>query len=175
MPASGRARLDHRVAYIPQQLGLVRSRSVLENTLIGALWRLGAVPSLFGWFPRELVELAHERLRSLGIAHKAQERAYSLSGGERQRVAIARALMQEPQVLLADEFTSQLDPVTAREILEIMRGISKEGVTLLIATHQIELVGEYADRVVAIRAGEKVLDADAADVTPDHLTAVLRS
>ncbi|MBM2810565.1 MAG: transporter related [Chloroflexi bacterium] len=175
VPNAARARLDHRVAYIPQQLGLVRSRSVLENTLVGALWRLGVVPSFFGWFPGDMMDLAHQRLRSLGIGHKAMERVQSLSGGERQRVAIARALMQEPRVLLADESTSQLDPVTAREILGIMRGIADEGVTLLIATHQVELVGGYADRVVALRAGEKVLEANAADVTEDDMTAALSS
>lgn len=174
-PVSGseHARLDHRVAYIPQQLGLVRSRSVLENTLVGGLWRLGPAPSLFNWFPSPLVELAQRNLESLGIAHKARDRVFSLSGGERQRVAIARALMQEPSVLLADEFTSQLDPVTAREILGITRAIARSGVTLIIATHQIELVGEYADRVIAIRSGEKVLDASAAEVTSASLNSVL--
>jgi phosphonate transport system ATP-binding protein len=143
--------------------------------LVGALWRLGPIPSFFGWFPGELMNLAHERLRSLGIGHKAMERVQSLSGGERQRVAIARALMQEPRVLLADEFTSQLDPVTAREILGIMRAIADEGVTLLIATHQIELVREYADRVIALRAGAKVLEANAGEITEDDITAALRS
>jgi len=169
------SRLDSRVAYIPQQLGLVRTRSVLENTLTGTLGKLGSIPSVLGSFPGHLVALAYQRLQALGIEHKARDRVHSLSGGERQRVAIARALMQEPRVILADEFTSQLDPVTAREILDIMRGIAKEGVTIIIATHQIELVGEYADRVVAIRSGEKVLDAAAADVGSESLTAALRA
>lgn len=174
VPRTAPARLDHRVAYIPQQLGLVRGRSVLENTLTGALWRIGMLRSLTGWYPAYLVARAHERLRSLGIAHKAGERAYALSGGERQRVAIARALMQEPQILLADELTSHLDPVTAREILTIMRGIAREGVTLLIATHQVDLVSEYADRVVVLQDGELVHDGAVGALSPSELTALMR-
>jgi phosphonate transport system ATP-binding protein len=173
VPRAGQ-RLDARVAYIPQQLGLVRTRSVLENALTGALGRLGPIPSMLGSFPRPLVDLAMSRLESLGILHKARDRVDSLSGGERQRVAIARALMQEPRVILADEFTSQLDPMTAREILGIMRGIASEGVTILIATHQLELVGGYADRVIALRTGEKVLDAEVAEADTATIERALR-
>jgi ABC-type phosphate/phosphonate transport system ATPase subunit len=73
-------------------------------------------------------------------------------------VAVARALMQEPRVLLADEFVSQLDVLTSREILTVVRGIADAGVAVVIATHEIELVDRYADSVVVLRDGEKVLD-----------------
>jgi phosphonate transport system ATP-binding protein len=167
-------RLDRRVAYIPQQLGLVRSMSVLDNTLTGALGRTGTLTSLLRFFPRDLTGQAHEILGSLGIAHKANERVYTLSGGERQRVAIARALMQEARLILADEFVSQLDPVTTRETMTLMQAIAGRGVTLLMTTHELDLVTAYADRVVVLRGGEKVLDAPAAEATPQALAGLIK-
>lgn len=164
--ATARGRLDRRVAYIPQQLGLVRSLSVLDNALIGTLGHLGTLPGLLKLFPRDSVEQAHRILATLGIGHKAGEKVYSLSGGERQRVAIARALLQRPRLVLADEFISQLDPVTSLEIMEIMRGIARSGVALLMTTHELEIVARYADRVIVLRDGRKVLD------TPAHAAAV---
>lgn len=157
-------RLDPRIAYIPQQLGLVRGRTVLENTLTGALSRTSGWRTLSGRFPRALVDEARTTLDTLGIGHKSGERVRALSGGERQRVAIARALMQQPAVILADEFVSQLDPATTRETLSLMRGITQRGVTLLMTTHELDVVEHFADRVVLLRAGQKVLD-EAAGVT----------
>jgi phosphonate transport system ATP-binding protein len=153
-------RLDPRVAYIPQQLGLVRGRTVLENALTGALSRAPRWRTLAGNFPRALVEEARATLDALGVGHKSAERVRALSGGERQRVAIARALMQQPTVILADEFVSQLDPATTRETLALMRSITQRGVTLLMTTHELDVVERFADRVVLLRAGEKVLDED---------------
>ncbi len=178
---SGRARpgrgwrLDPGVAYIPQQLGLVRSRSVLENTLTGAISRVPAWRALLGWFPAGVVAEARATLDSLGIAHKTDERVRNLSGGERQRVAIARALMQRPSVILADEFVSQLDPTTARETLTLFRKVVDAGVTVIMTTHELDVVKEFADRVVVLRGGEKVLDADVAEVTIAQLAAVIRA
>jgi phosphonate transport system ATP-binding protein len=156
--ATRRGRLDPRVAYIPQHLGLVRTLGVIDNVLAGALARVPALPSLLRRFPRAEVERARELLDQLGIGHKAGVRAHALSGGERQRVAIARALMQEPRLLLADEFVSQLDVHTSRDILDLIRGIAGTGVSVVVATHDIELVERYADTVVVLRDGEKVLD-----------------
>ena len=152
-------KLDARVAYIPQQLGLVRNLTALENTLTGALARVGALRSCLKLFPHELRAEAQATLDSLGIGHKAEEKVYALSGGERQRVAIARALMQRPQLLLADEFVSQLDPVRRGALMEIMRGLAASGLALIVTTHNLELVARYADRVLVLREGEVVLDA----------------
>lgn len=173
-PAAGGGRLDPTIAYIPQQLGLVRTLSVLDNTLTGALGRVGTVPSLLKLFPRPVVEQAHETLRILGIGHKAHEKVANLSGGERQRVAIARALMQEPTLILADEFVSQLDPATTTEIMETMRAVAQRGVALLMTTHELDIVSRYADRVVVLRNGEKVLDCPAAEVSTEDLAATIR-
>lgn len=171
---SVRDQLDPRVAYIPQQLGLVRNLSVLDNVLCGALARTSSLRSLLKLFPADSVEEARVMIESLGIGHKATEKVYALSGGERQRVAIARALMQQPQLILADEFISQLDRVTSLEIMRIMQGISERGVAVVVTTHELEVVARSADRVVVLRGGEKVLDGAAADVATDELEAVMR-
>lgn len=171
----GRARrLDRRVAYIPQQLGLVRSLSVLDNTLTGALGRTGTVRSLLRWFPARTIGEAHDTLAMLGIGHKARERVFALSGGERQRVAIARALLQQPSVILADEFVSQLDPATSADIMEQVREITEGGVAVIMTTHELDLVHRYADRVVVLRDGRKVLDAGVDETDPATLAQVIR-
>jgi phosphonate transport system ATP-binding protein len=156
--AARRSRLDPCVAYIPQHLGLVRNLGVLDNVLTGALGRVAQLPSLLRRLPTAELRRAQELLERLGIGHKADEKVYALSGGERQRVAIGRALMQEPRLLLADEFVSQLDVLTSRDILAIVRGIADEGVAVVVATHEMELVDRYADAVIVLRDGEKVLD-----------------
>ncbi len=145
-----------RVAYIPQTLGLVRSFTALENTLVGALPYTGTIPSMFKLFPRATVDEARQILTDVGLGHKWQEKVHHLSGGERQRVAIARALIQRPQVILADEFISQLDLVTAEDILGKMRSIAGLGVSLLITTHEFDTVARYADRLAVMRQGRIV-------------------
>ncbi len=173
--AGGRpSALDARVAYIPQQLGLVRNLSVLDNVLVGAMPRIGTARSLLHWFPRDEIVAAHAVLQSLGIGNKAAERVLSLSGGERQRVAIARALLQRARVIVADEFLSQLDPVTTDEIMTVMHQIAAQGVALVMTTHELDVVTRHADRVVVLRDGLKALDCPAAEVTSDSLARAIR-
>jgi phosphonate transport system ATP-binding protein len=166
--------LQRRVAYIPQTLGLVRNMSVLQNSLIGSLGRVGTMPSLAQAFPGPLVEQATHTLETLGLRHKLNERAYNLSGGERQRVAIARALMQNPRMILADEFVSQLDTPRAFEIMEIVRSIASQGVTFMITTHELDLVTRFGDTAVFLKEGRKVHEGPAADVDLDSLTRLMR-
>lgn len=160
-------RLDARVAYIPQQLGLIRSQSVLSNVLTGALGRLGTWRSLLGPVPAEYTREAEALLESLGIADKTSVAVQTLSGGERQRVAIARSLMQHPSVILADEFVSQLDVVTSREIMALARAVTDRGVTLVMTTHELDLAREFADRVVVLRHGIVALDVRAREVVDE--------
>jgi len=149
----------HRIGYIPQNLGLVKNLSVKENVLIGALPRLGRVQSFFKSFPREELDGADGILNLVGLSDKAGRKAYMLSGGEKRRVAIARALMQKPDILLADEIVSELDHVTAREIMDLVADAQKSiGLTAVMVHHDMQLALEYANRVAVIQNGDKVLE-----------------
>lgn len=167
-------RLDPRVAYIPQQLGLIRSQSVVTNVITGALARTGALRSLLGLMPAEHTQEAEAILHRLGIGEKAALPVQILSGGERQRVAIARSLMQHPAVILADEFVSQLDVVTSREIMALARGVADQGVALVMTTHELDLAREFADRVIVLRDGAVVLDSPACEVDEAALVRAIR-
>ena len=155
------------VGYIPQQLGLVRSRTALDNVLAGALCRTGTLAALFDRFRPGDVEAARTVLERVGLGGKADTRVGHLSGGERQRVAIARTVLQRPAVLLADEFTANLDIVKAGQILDLVREATARGVATLVALHNVELAREYADRVLFMREGRVVLDVPASKVTAD--------
>jgi phosphonate transport system ATP-binding protein len=163
-----------RMAYIPQTLGLVRNTTALENTLTGALSRTSFTRSIVKSFPGEITDEAEHTLASLGLRAKMHERVFDLSGGERQRVAIARALMQHPQLILADEFVSQLDHVTAEEILEWMHEIAATGVGMLVTTHEIDVVINHADRVLIMHSGRIVHDEPPALLSQDGLIELLR-
>jgi len=163
-----------RIAYVPQTLGLVRSMSALDNALTGALSRIGTLRSLAHSFPRPVMEEAKETLFSLGLGAKLHEPVYRLSGGQRQRVAIARALMQKPALILADEFVSQLDPVTAEEILDWTRRMATAGVGLLVTTHETDVVEAYADRIVVMRNGEVTHDAPGGSLDQREMLRLLR-
>lgn len=166
--------LNRQVAYIPQQLGLVRSLTVMESALTGALGRSSTLASLVSSFPRDIVDEAEEVLNDLGIGHKSHEKVFNLSGGERQRVAIARALMQRPKLLLADEFVSQLDPVTSRDIMNSVKGIVDKGVTVVMTTHELDIVSQYGDAVVVLRGGEKALECLGSEMNLEMLSKVLK-
>ena len=142
--------------------------------MVGACSRTSLLRSLLGRFASTEQERAHAILDQLGIGEYAQMPVRTLSGGQRQRVAIARSLMQQPRILLADEFVSQLDLVTAREILELTRAIASEGVTVLMTTHEVELAREFADRIVMLQDGHVAVDAPAADVDVARIREVLR-
>ncbi len=154
----------HKMGYIPQQLGLVRSLTALENALIGAHARIGFAGTLFGLFSKKEVDLAMKYLSMVGIAHKAGKKVHTLSGGERQRVVIARALMQEPEIILADEFVSNLDIVTAREIMDMMKDLKGKDTTLIIATHDIELARNYSETTVIMKDGVKIGEINSEDI-----------
>jgi phosphonate transport system ATP-binding protein len=169
-----RHRIRDRIAYIPQNLGLVRSATALENTLVGALSRTNTLRSVVKVFPLETVGEAKDTLHSLGLGHKLDEKVYSLSGGERQRVAIARALMQRPLLILADEFVSQLDPVTAFEIMDMTREIAARGVSLLITTHEVDLVAAYGDRAVVLKDGRSAYEGKGSALSEQELLELMR-
>ena len=152
-------KMMHSIGYIPQSLGLVRNSTVLENILIGSLPRLNKIQSLFKKFPEPEIQEAKKIISQVGLSGKEDRKAYMLSGGEKRRVAIARALMQKPTILLADEIVSELDHVTAREIMDLIADAQKlMNLTAIMVHHDMQLALEYANRVAVIKEGQKILE-----------------
>ena len=107
--------------------------------------------------------LTMELLEKVGMAHKADSYPNQLSGGQQQRVAIARALAMQPMVMLFDEATSALDPEMIGEVLEVMKGLAKDGMTMLVVTHEMGFAREVGDRVVFMEEGSLVESGTAND------------
>jgi len=152
-------KMMHTIGYIPQSLGLVKNISVIENILLGSLPRLSKIQSLFKKFPENEIFEAKKIIDLVGLTGKEDRKAYMLSGGEKRRVAIARALMQKPTILLADEIVSELDHVTAREIMDLITNAQKKmNLTAIMVHHDMQLALEYANRVAVIKEGKKILE-----------------
>ena len=156
--ATGTVHQDHR---------LVPTQRVLSNVLCGRLgrWSLARALRELLWPRRREVERVYALLERVGISEKLFERVETLSGGQQQRVALARALFQEPEVLLADEPLSGIDPARARDTLGLLRGIARdEGLTLCATLHDVALAREFFPRLVGLREGRVLFDAPASSL-----------
>ena len=140
-----------------QEFNLFPHMSVLENVIEGPI-------TVKGMDRAKAIELAEQNLDSVGLLFKKDEYPNRLSGGQKQRVAIARALTMEPKVMLFDEPTSALDPELIGEVLNVMKKVAKDGMTMLVVTHEMGFAREVADRVVVMADGEVVEEAK-----PDQL------
>jgi phosphonate transport system ATP-binding protein len=147
------------IGMIFQEFNLVEQLSVIDNVLCGCLGFLGTWRSLVKRFGEEDVERARALIDKVGLTACADKRADELSGGQRQRVGIARALVQKPRLLLIDEPTSSLDPVTGKEIMTLLREVAREVRTpVLLSSHNLEVAEAFSDRTIALKAGQKVYD-----------------
>jgi ABC-type polar amino acid transport system ATPase subunit len=135
-----------------QEFNLFPHMSVLENVIEGPI-------TVKGMDRAKAIELAEQSLDSVGLLFKKDEYPNRLSGGQKQRVAIARALTMEPKVMLFDEPTSALDPELIGEVLNVMKKVAKEGMTMLVVTHEMGFAREVADRVLVMADGEIVEDS----------------
>jgi len=162
-----------KIGYIPQGIGVVGNMTVMENVLLGALDRNRGLGTLLGRFPREEVERAEEILEQLGLGGMENELVRELSGGQRQRVAIARSLMHGAELVLADEFVSQLDPLTTIEVLELIRSLKARGIGFAITTHDVHLVPRYGDKVAVLKDGKIVMERLASMTSPEELVEAL--
>jgi len=145
-----------RVGMVFQQFNLFPHLTVLANCTLA--------PIQVKKRPRAEAEaLARRLLDRVGIADKAEAHPAQLSGGQQQRVAIARALAMEPEVMLFDEPTSALDPENIREVLDTMRNLARDGMTMVVVTHEMGFAREVADRVAFMDAGQIVEELPAVE------------
>lgn len=159
--------LRSRIGTMPQHLGLVENLTAIQNVILGRGGTRSTLRSI-----RDLLmpssadeERIHQLLDRVGIEDKLYTATSKLSGGQKQRVAIARALFQEPQILLADEPVSAVDPARARDTVKLLTELSEEhGFTLCVSLHHLELAKEFFPRLVGLRGGKLVFDG-----SPDSL------
>jgi len=135
---------NKKIGFVFQTFNLIPRMSVLKNV---------AIPLIYTGVPgKERYKRAMEIISQIGLSHRVRHRSSELSGGEQQRVAIARALVNKPSLLLADEPTGNLDSQTGEEIMKIFQGLNREGVTIILVTHE-EKIAKYATRIISLQDG----------------------
>jgi glutamine transport system ATP-binding protein len=163
------------VGMVFQQFNLFPHRRVLDNLTL-------APRKVRGWSARRAEALARRLLERVGIAEQAGKYPSQLSGGQQQRVAIARALAMEPRLMLFDEPTSALDPEMIGEVLDVMRELAGDGMTMIVVSHEMGFAREVADRVVYVDEGRvleegppgRIFSEPANERTRAFLSRVLR-
>ena len=138
---------NRKIGFVFQSFNLLPRATALENT---------ELPLLYGRVSNS-TNIAMQALERVGLKHRAHHKPTELSGGEKQRVAIARALVNQPAIILADEPTGNLDSVTGQEIMSLFHDLNKEGVTLIIVTHEDE-IAKQAKRVIHMKDGKIIQD-----------------
>ena len=145
------------VGMVFQNFNLFPHMTVLDNLILAPV-------NVRKTDKKEAQDIAMKLLERVGLADKAQMYSDSLSGGQKQRVAIARALAMKPKVMLFDEPTSALDPEMVREVLDVMKSLADEGMTMVIVTHEMGFAKEVADRVLFVDGGQILEDGTPAQV-----------
>ncbi len=141
--------IRREVGMVFQQFNLFPHMTILENVILA--------PTRVRRVPREqAIQKAMELLERVGIADQAHKYPAQLSGGQQQRAAIVRALAMEPKIMLFDEPTSALDPEMVGEVLDVMRGLARSGMTMLVVTHEMGFARDVADRVIFMDEGRIV-------------------
>jgi len=152
LPRSKIPYLRRTLGVVFQDFRLIPRKTVFENVTY--------LPRILGEDVTSQKKLAYHALRRVGLAHRLNAFPAELSGGEQQRVAIARALINEPELLIADEPTGNLDPELSAEILRLFLDVNRRGTTLLVATHDRELIRQTGRRVLTLDHGRLVADEE---------------
>lgn len=148
--------LRRRVGVVFQDFKLINRRTVEENVAVAL--------QVHGESPRNVRAKAFQMLKQVGLQNRRHDFPLSLSGGEQQRVAIARALVKDPEILLSDEPTGNLDPDLTIEIMDLLVQASTRGTTVLVATHEHSLLSRYGKRVIHLEHGRIARDVPAHEV-----------
>lgn len=173
-PATDINEIRKEVGMVFQQFNLFPHMRVLENITL-------APKRIRGMNDKDADELAHQLLEKVGLSDKAKAYPEQLSGGQQQRVAIARALAMKPKIMLFDEPTSALDPEMVKEVLDVMKQLALEGMTMVVVTHEMGFAKEMGDRVIFIDEGflveegppEQIFDGPTNERTKAFLSKVL--
>lgn len=149
-------KLREEVGMVFQSFNLFPHLSVLDNICL-------APQKVRGLSRKDAEDRAKNLLLKVGLSNKARSYPSQLSGGQQQRVAIARALAMQPRIMLFDEPTSALDPEMVGEVLDVMKGLAREGMTMVVVTHEMGFAREVADRVLFMESGELLVDEKPGD------------
>ena len=155
-PKTNITKLRAEIGFVFQQFNLYPHLSALKNITLAPI-------KVRGMNKKEAEDLAVSLLERVGLADRKDSFPAQLSGGQQQRVAIARALAMKPKIMLFDEPTSALDPEMIGEVLEVMKNLAREGMTMVVVTHEMGFAREVADRVIFMDAGKIVEEG-----TPEH-------
>ncbi|MBA4151143.1 MAG: cell division ATP-binding protein FtsE [Acinetobacter sp.] len=142
------------IGMIYQDHNLLDDRTVFDNVALPLI--------ISGMAPRDIPNRVYAALDLVGLKHRAKSMPLELSGGEQQRVGIARAVVSKPSVILADEPTGNLDPQLALEVMNIFEELSRVGVSIMVATHDLSLIARFKHRLLTLKAGQLVSDSGAA-------------
>ncbi|MGI9449515.1 MAG: phosphonate ABC transporter ATP-binding protein [Geminicoccaceae bacterium] len=165
--------LRRRTGMIFQDFALIERATVMQNVLAGRLGFAHPWLSLFGKFGDEDRRIALEAIAEVELLDKAGQRVDGLSGGQRQRVAIARVLAQGPEMILADEPVSNLDPALTRTMIDLLtRACQRRGAALVMAIHQPDIAKTSMDRVIAVNDGQIVFDVPSEALTEAALAQI---
>ena len=137
------------IGFVFQNFNLLPRLNALENVILPLLYS--------GQAPKERINLAKQSLASVGLEERIMHRPNQLSGGQQQRVSIARAIVSSPKIILADEPTGAIDSNTSLEIMEILKSLNKEGITIIIVTHETD-ISKFAKRILYMKDGEIIKD-----------------
>lgn len=177
-PITGVGKLELRkirgqIGMIFQHFHLLPRLNVLTNVIAGKFAEIPIWQSLFTTFSAKHKQLALEALQRVGLEHHTTDRVEDLSGGQQQRVAIARVLMQKPGLLLGDEPTSNLDPITAERILKLIASLHiEQKMTILLNLHDITMARKYATRIIGLARGKIVFDGPPTQLSAEVLQVI---
>jgi phosphonate transport system ATP-binding protein len=158
------------IGVVFQQFNLVGQLDVITNVLMGSLANKSSLDILFKRFTEAEKVAALECLDKVGLGPQAYQRASTLSGGQQQRVAVARALLKGSELLLADEPVASLDPTSAKKVMDVLFGLTKDlGMTLVVSLHQISIAQTYCQRALGMRKGRLIYDGPSSDLSTQRL------